>query len=267
MEERQWRGRVVKVSPTLWDPDLRCRYVERPRGTSNQIRVYCINHENSTSPVPGAPEASFEARQVAMTHFEPVQLGQPMAATPIMVKYDIDTILLMNHCLSTKVHQDTILSRTGFGKDLINSPDWNRIQHLAMEWMKFHRADVLNGYQRVFTKEILMMKGLKTFTLIGTYVRYSSTGPPDSLTHLEGIKTNAQKAGKLCAILKGLDKAFEKTHIKIASDWQQSVREAIRSGKRQGMVQTDFNIPQLRIKTLKMNGGQTIVDWRCAELY
>jgi len=63
-------------------------------------------------------------------------------------------------------------------------------------------------------------------------MQYSSTDPPDSLTDLGRIKPNTEKVSKLRATLKGLDKAFGETHIRIASDWKQSVREVICIGRR-----------------------------------
>jgi hypothetical protein len=97
---------------------------------------------------------------------------------------------------------------------------------------------------------------------IGTYVRYASNGPPESLTNLNKIRQKARKAGKPRTISEGLEKACRETQTTIAFDWHQSGRQSIQSGKRQGMVETDFNIPRLKVKTLTMNGGQAMVDWR-----
>ena len=92
---------------------------------------------------------------------------------------------------------------------------------------------------------------------------------PQIASHTCGKLEKAQKAGKIGAIPEGLEKTCRETQIRIVIDWQNSVRQVIESGKRQGMVQTDFNVLQLwvRNKALKTNSGQVIVDWRCAELH
>jgi hypothetical protein len=118
--------------------------------------------------------ASFKARQAAFKFLEPLQLGQPATARPIMVRYELNTILLMDPCRGFRKPLP--------GPGLISSPDWRRIYHVAVQWTNIRY--LLNNVND-FMMAILKMGNLKTFTIVTTYVRYGVQGRTDCLVDLK----------------------------------------------------------------------------------
>lgn len=81
---------------------------------------------------------------------------------------------------------------------------------------------------------------------------------------MASIENEALLTCKLRAIPESFESACRKVQFWIESGWNQSVKEVMR--ETQGMVQTDFNIPQLLVKAMKINSDQVIEDSRSAEL-
>ena len=272
--EYSLQSRVIKVSPHSWNPDIACRNIPKC-SCSNDVRVCdflgacfgdegsskaCINHQNLETATLGAFGASFEARELSQT----LRLGQPSNAKPIRVRYELDTIF-MNDCIGDVGSGNALLSLCGFGKTVLESPDWHQIQHLAMDWRNFHHADYLKGRRRVFTTEILKMRSLKTFTIVGSYtwdLRYTqashrSEGAIDTLVEMDTCATiaNAEMSYvRFEHLPQSPEYAQEKFKIRVKEEWNESVRWVMEKAMKNGLSKDSFKIPELRIMNLRLVG-------------
>lgn len=268
------QSRVIKVSPHLWNPDIACRNIPKC-SCSNDVMVCdligacfgdessrkdCINHQNLETATLGTFDASFEARELS----QPLRLGQPSNAKLIRVRYEVDTIF-MNDCIGDIGSENALLSLRGFGKALLESPDWHQIQHLAMDWRNFHHADYLKGRRRVFTTEILKMRSLKTFTVVGSYTwnsRYTqashcSEGAIDTLVEMDTCAAvgNAEMSYvRFERPPESLEYAHEKFKIRVKEEWNESVRWVFEKATKIGLSKDSLKVPELRIMALRLVG-------------
>jgi hypothetical protein len=203
---------------------------------------------------------TFEAREPS----EPLRLGQPSSAKPIRVRYELNTIF-MNDCIGDIGSVNALLSLHGFGKALLDSPDWHQIQHLAMDWRNFHHADYLKGRRRVLTTEILKMRSLKTFTIVGSYTWNSrctqgslrSEGAIDALVEMDVCAAvgNAEMSYvRFERPPESLEYAQEKFKIKVKEERSESVRWVMERAVKDGLSKDSFKIPELRIVNLRIAG-------------
>lgn len=273
--ERSLQRRVIKMSPHMWNPDVPCRNIPKFCCCSNDVRFCdllgscfgdedsrdaCILHQNLETATLGTFGASFEARRLS----KPLQLGQPSKAKPIRVRYELDTIF-MNDCIGDVGSGNALLSLRGFGKALLESPDWHHIHHLAMDWRNFHHADYLKGRKRVFTTEILKMRSLKTFTIVGSFTwkssytqaRRYSKDEIDTLVEME-VSTSVGNAEmsyvRLETLPESLEYAQEKFKVKVKEEWNESVQWVMEKARKAGLAQEIFKVPELRIMTLRLVG-------------
>ena len=127
---------------------------------------------------------------------DPLQLGQPAIARPVMVRYELDTIFLKDNCCRG-FRRPAPGSVNALDYKVTNSPDWHRIQHLAMPWINFQYwyqyAYVFNDMNDFITA-ILKMRSLKTFIIVATYIRHGVKGRTDCLIDLEEYKDEVQRS-------------------------------------------------------------------------
>jgi hypothetical protein len=253
------RGRIIKLSPKLWDPEYECRnthWAGQVDGTKNRT---CVTHSHPETKPPATFSASFEAREETMRFYRPLKLGQLAATRPIWANLDIDTISI-NDCLGPIGRGNALLSSSGFGPSLLESPDWYQIQHLALDWTNYRCADVARGTRRVLTKEILKMRSIKTLTIIGDYTWNAPNDATDNFVEM-GDDFDEANTTKLIRIDEDetAAAAHERFRTKVEAGWAKSLKLVSLANIREGM--TALPVVELRVKTMKMASGHIDKYW------
>jgi 2EXR family len=251
-------GRVVKISPKNLTPGFKCHHMSFFGG----LNLTCCCHANPGTPPPSSFSASIEARKETMRFYQPMRLGQVTEGHSTWIRYEIDTVMLSD-CFGTPVRMGPLVSWKGFDDRLIQSPDWHKIQHLAMDWDTFQYADILKGRKQVYTKEILKMNNLRTFTLVVKYTWNAADGTADALVNPEEDMVEDHLGASMVPELrhKTTAKKCQKVREEVEEAWRKAVSGATERLKRLGVLDGSLNVPQLEIKSLRMMNGHVLNYW------